>query len=286
MAQKLEGKVAVVTGAGGRRGIGRAVALALASESAKVVVNDVARDAQGVWAADGVVQAITKANGTAIASYDSVTTMAGGENIIKAATNNFGRIDILVNCAGNFRPGLTLDITEDNWDSIMAVHLKGHFSCTKAAVSEMVKQKSGRIINFSSRSATTGGGNLAYSAAKAAIVGFTSHLAKDLKKYNITVNAILPSAITDLFPQDKHPSADNMPVVSTPDAEYVAPVVVYLATDKAQSITGRFIYAAGGDICLYAAPFKLSATHTFVRKIGKWTVDELSELIPPIVGLG
>lgn len=149
MVQKLKGKSAVVTGGGD--GIGRATALALAAEGAKVVINDIGHDPEGKSKADNVVNEITKAKGTAVANYDSVATMAGGENIIKTATSNFGRIDILVNSAGNFKLMPTTELTEKDWDSIMDVHAKGHFSCIKAAIPEMIKQKSGRIINISSR---------------------------------------------------------------------------------------------------------------------------------------
>lgn len=285
MTQRLQSKSAVVTGGG--RGIGRGIALALAVEGAKVVVNDIARDPDGTSVADKVVEEITKAHGTAVASYDSVATMAGGENIIRTATSNFGKIDILVNCAADFARIPVVETTEEVWDSIMAVHLKGHFSCSKAAAVEMVPQKSGRIITFSSRGAFYGYiGGLAYATAKAGIMGFSAMLAKELKEYGITVNCILPSAITQLFPQAKRPLGDNMPLPLTVEPDFVAPIVVYLATDEAQNITGQLIYAGGGDICIYTEPLQLTAAHRFIRKSDKWTVDELSELIPPILGLG
>jgi len=282
MTQKLKGKAAVVTGGG--NGIGREVALALAAEGAKVVVNDIGREADGKSAADNVVNEITKAKGTAVANYDSVATMAGGENIIKTATSNFGRIDILVNCAGNFRPAKTVELTEEVWDSILDVHLKGHFSCSKAAIAEMVKQKSGRIINISSRAAAFGTANCAYSVAKAGILGFTSMLSEEQKDNGITVNVILPSAQTKLFPGPALSLGDNVPISPTREPEYVAPIIVYLATDEAKNITGRYIYASGGDVCFYSRPLQLSAnTPVIIRKVGKWTVDELSQVIPAII---
>jgi 3-oxoacyl-[acyl-carrier protein] reductase len=276
MAQKLVGKSAVVTGSG--NGIGRGVALMFAAEGAKVVVNDIAKDPDGMRAADRVVREITAAGGTAVANYDSVTARVGGENIIKTATSNFGRIDILVNCAGNFKPCPTVKVTEDDWDSIIDVHLKGHFNCTKAAVIEMTQQKSGRIINFSSRAAFAGAGALVYSTAKAGILGFTTSLAAELKEHGITVNAILPSATTNLFPGTA-PRGGDVPDSLSLDPDYIAPIIAYLATDEAQSITGQFIYASGGDICIYARPLQ---PRTFIRKIGKWTVDELIGVIPPL----
>jgi NAD(P)-dependent dehydrogenase (short-subunit alcohol dehydrogenase family) len=285
MAQRLKGKSAVVTGGGD--GIGRAVALALAVEGARVVVNDIGRDPDGKSSANKVVEEITKAGGTAVANYDSVATMSGGENIIKTAISNFGRIDILVNCAGNFKPVKITDMTENDWDSIMAVHLKGHFSCTKAAVLEMIKQQSGRIINISSRSAAFGAVSAAYSAAKAGIMGFTLEQSEELKQYGIAVNAILPSATTKLFPGTRTPIGDNMPASLNMEPDSVAPIIVYLATDEAKYITSRLIYASGGDLCIFGRPLQLPGeTPIFLHKIGKWTLDELSAVIPPLMKLG
>jgi 3-oxoacyl-[acyl-carrier protein] reductase len=287
MAQKLKDKVAVVTGSGSPIGIGRAVAIALAEEGAKVVVNDIGRDKQGKSVADAVVETIRKSGGVAVANYDSVATMEGGANIIKTAVSNFGRIDILVNCAANFLPRRIFDTTEKEWDSIMAVHVKGHFACTKAAVIEMIKQKSGgRIINFSSRGATVGGGSAVYSTAKAGILGFTSALSYDLKEFNITVNAIMPSAMTELFPGQKKRMEDNLPVSAHPEAAYVAPMVCFLATDEAKDITGRYIYAAGGDIVIYPRPLLFPAdAPIFIRTTGKWTVEGIGQVVPALLGL-
>lgn len=288
MSQKLKGKVAVVTG-GGSGGIGKAISLAMAEEGASVVVNDVGRDKDGKSIADSVVKEITEAKGTAVANYDSVATMQGGQNIVKTSISNFGRIDILVNCAGNNAWAPITEITEEQWDSVISVHLKGHFSCCKAAAMEMVKQKSGRIINFSSIGATfgVGGAGPAYSAAKAGILGLTASIADGLKDHGITVNAILPSAVTKLFPQTNRIGAigDNMPVSPWLGPEYVAPIVVYLATDEAKFINGRFIHASGGDFCVYGKPFKMPGdANMFVRKMGKWTVDELGEAFSQLLG--
>jgi NAD(P)-dependent dehydrogenase (short-subunit alcohol dehydrogenase family) len=292
MAQKLTGKSAVVTGAGSAFGIGRSVALALAAEGAKVVVNDVFKDPDGTPGADRVVREIVKANGIAIANYDSVSTISGGEKIIKSAVNNFGRIDILVNCAGNLGTTLLEDVTEENWDSVMNVHLKGHLACTKAAIPEMIKQKSGRIICFSSRGAFLSPNmpkpdaskpigavsNPAYSTAKAGIMGFAWYLAAQLDSYGITVNAILPSATTPLFPMTA-PRGGDVPDSLSLDPDFIPPIIVYLSTDEARSINGQFIYASGGDICFYGRPLE---PRTFIRKSGKWTVDELTKIIPPL----
>jgi 3-oxoacyl-[acyl-carrier protein] reductase len=283
MTQKLQGKSAVVTGSG--NGIGRGIALALAAEGAQVVINDIGLEPDGTKSADKVAAEIKSANGRAAANYDSVTTVKGGENIINTAIANFGKIDILVNCAGNYMKAGSVEITEKQWDAIIDVHMKGHFSCVKAAIPHMINQKSGRIINLSSRAAAGKGGNLAYSAAKAGILGFTSALSFDLKEYGIAVNAIIPSADTKLFPGQRPRAAyENMPYPKSLDPEYVAPIVAFLATDEAKDVTGQFIYACGGDLCIYAHLLKMPGeANIFIRKPGKWTIDELSEVVLPVL---
>jgi NAD(P)-dependent dehydrogenase (short-subunit alcohol dehydrogenase family) len=289
MTHGLKDNVAVVTG-GGSGGIGRTIALALAAEGTKVVVNDVGRDIGGMSIADNVVEEIVKNGGTAVANYDSVATLQGGENIIGTAISNFGRVDILVNCAGIDWRGPTLDMTGEEWDKVINVNLKGPFNCTKAAGRDMIKRKSGRIINFSSRAAYFGVNITAYSSAKAGILGFTSSLASEFKEYGITVNAILPSARTKLT-SGPHPAGfkantGDLPPSLFNEPDYIAPIVVYLCTADAHGITGRFIYASGGDICIYAQPLRLSGgAHMFIRKMDKWTVDELSQVIPQLLGL-
>jgi 3-oxoacyl-[acyl-carrier protein] reductase len=283
MSQKLANKSAVVTGGG--NGIGRGVALALAAEGARVVVADFGSEPDGAKSADKVVAEIKNNGGVAVANYDNVALKQGGENIINTAVLNFGKIDILVNCAGNFMHAQSVEINEQQWNSIIAVHLNGHFNCVKAAIPEMIKQKSGRIINFSSRAASGKGGNLAYSTAKAGILGFTSALSFDLKEYGITVNAIIPSAETKLFPGKRSKASyENMPYPMTIEPEYVAPIIAFLATDEAKDVTGQYIYACGGDLCFYAHLLKMPGeANIFVRKPGKWTVDELNDVVLPIL---
>jgi NAD(P)-dependent dehydrogenase (short-subunit alcohol dehydrogenase family) len=286
MMQKLKDKSAVITG-GGSGGIGRAVAMAMAEEGAKVVVNDIGRNNAGKMIADEVVAEITKNNGTAVPNYDSVITMEGGEKIIKSAIDNFGRIDILVNCAGNKPSRSTLDMTDDDWNSVLNVHLKGHFNCIKAALPSMIKQQSGTIVNISSRGAFFGGpGSVAYSSAKAGILGLTSSIASEFKGNGINVNAILPSADTKLFPGNKpRPLGDNIPSSIFLDPDYIAPLIVFLGTNEAKKITGHFIYASGGDLCIYARPLHMmGGSPIFIRKAGKWTVDELANVIPATLG--
>jgi 3-oxoacyl-[acyl-carrier protein] reductase len=283
MGQKLAGKVAVITGGGG--GIGKNVALGLAAEGASVVINDFGTGSDGIKLADKAAEEVKKAGGQAVICYDSVTTAVSAAKIINTATSNFGRVDILVNCAGNIVGTSTLDITQEQWDATLAIHIGGHFACSQAAAREMVKQKSGgSIINFASRGAFPlfEASGSSYAVAKAGILGFTTALSSELKKYNIRVNAICPNATTPLFPSVDPRGGMGIPKTTSLDPSDIAPMIVYLTTDAAKNITGQFIYVAGGDFCIFDRPLQ---PKIYVRKIGKWTVDELGDAISGL-GLG
>jgi NAD(P)-dependent dehydrogenase (short-subunit alcohol dehydrogenase family) len=280
MANKLEGKVAIITGAGSPAGIGKEVALAMAAEGAKVVVNDIFKDPDGSYGADRVVKMIQDAGGTAAANYDSVASMEGGANIVKTATDAFGRVDILVNTAGNFRVCPTIELTEKEWDSIINVHVKGMFACTQAALKVMIPQQSGgAIINFTSLAAYPPGigpgASIAYCSAKAAVIGFTRNAALELEQHSITVNAISPAATTTLFPAEM--------VSGQPDPSYVAPILVFLASDEAKEITSQIIASRGNHLTFHAPIMQNPGPHRWYHKQGKWTIDELAEVVPKIV---
>jgi NAD(P)-dependent dehydrogenase (short-subunit alcohol dehydrogenase family) len=279
MAGKLTGKVAVVTGAGSQRGIGKETAKAMAAEDAKLVVNDFGKDPDGTMGADRVVNEIKEAGGTAVANYDSVASMIGGQNIIQTAIDNFGRIDILVNTAGNFISAPTVEMKEEQWDAIIAVHLKGLFACTQAALKHMIPQKSGRIINFTSIAAYSPdlgpSPAVAYCAAKGGVMGFTRVLSWEMLPYGITVNSIQPVASTMLF---------NMGPMG-PKPEFVASVVAYLATDESQKITGQIIGVNAGNITVYAPPMGDGGAHRSAHKAGMWTMDELIQVMPIVAGI-
>ncbi len=298
MGERLKGKVAVITGAG--RGLGRCHALDFAAEGAKVVVNDLGGAADGTGGdrgpADEVVAEIKKMGGEAVANYDTVTTMEGGERIINTAIDSFGRLDILVNNAGILRDRMIFNMTEEEWDTLIAIHLKGHFTCTKFACTVLRKQRSGRIINTSSAAGLGNMGQANYSAAKEGIVGFTRTVARDMGRYGVTCNAIRPRAATRLTvtPELKAAwekrAAEGLAGAGTgmallpvfPPPEAVSPVVVFLCTDEATSINGRTFFISGGEVALTSEPESFRS----IFKDGIWTVDELCELIPKTLAAG
>jgi NAD(P)-dependent dehydrogenase (short-subunit alcohol dehydrogenase family) len=284
MSKRLEGKSVVITGSG--RGIGRALAMMAAAEGAKVVVNDpgVAMDGSGCdqSPADEVVDAIRRAGGTAVPNYDSVASMQGGENIIKTCIDAFGRVDCLINVAGILRDRMFFNMSEQEWDDVIAVHLKGHFACTKAAAVLMRQQRYGRIVNFSSISGLRGNvGQANYGAAKAGIAGFTRVVARDLGRYGVTCNAIAPMAITRMtasVPGQRAAAPGSVVTAEVQEMrpEHIAPMTLYLATDDAWNINGQIFHVSGGMVSL-AQPETPIAT---ITKSGKWTLEELATLVP------
>lgn len=286
MAKRLEGKVAVVTGAG--RGIGRTEALALAAEGAKVVVNDFGGAADGTGGAkspaDEVVAEIKKLGGDAVANYDNVATPDGGENIIKTAIDKFGRLDILVNNAGILRDRIIFNMSEEEWDAVIKVHLYGTFHCTKPACVIFRQQRSGRIINTSSSSGLGNMGQANYSAAKEGIIGFTRTVARDMGKYGVTCNAIRPAAATRLTLStelkaawEKSGKQDMIKAVEAATPEMIAPLVVFLCTDAAANVNGYDFAVGGGQIGVYSQP-EVKAN---IMEQGKvWAIDELVDILP------
>jgi NAD(P)-dependent dehydrogenase (short-subunit alcohol dehydrogenase family) len=276
----LDGKVAVVTGAG--RGIGREHALALATAGAKVVVNDLggstAGEGQDQTPAQQVADEIKAAGGDATANYDNVADFQGAESMIKQALADFGRLDILVNNAGILRDRMLVSMSEAEWDAVIAVHLKGHFAPTHHAAaywraqSKEGNQINGRVVNTSSPSGVFGNvGQTNYGAAKAGIAAFTIIAAQELGRYGVTVNCLAPNARTrmteDIFGMDK-PEGDFDPL----DPSNISPVVVALCTDEAQAITGQCFFIYGSTINVLK-PWDLG---TALTKEGPWQPDELA----------
>ncbi len=282
MAKRLAGKVAIVTGAG--RGIGRGEALALASEGAKVVVNDLGGGVDGSGAsaspAEEVVSEINKLGGEAVASYDSVATQQGGQNIIKTAVDTFGKVDILVNNAGILRDRMLFNMSEEDWDIVLKVHLYGHFHTIRAVSPLFRQQRYGRIINTASvagLNATTYG-QANYGAAKEGIVGLTRKVARDMGRYGVTCNCIRPNAGTRLTLSDEMKEArpEAMARFEEMRPEGIAPLVVWLASDEAANVNGRTFFVERGRVGLYSEP----VLEKQLVKPGGWTIDELFRFMP------
>jgi 3-oxoacyl-[acyl-carrier protein] reductase len=291
---RLEGQAALVTGGG--RGLGRSVALRLAAEGAAVVIDDMYIDDEGSAAAERVAEEIRSNGGRATAMRENVSTTEGGDAMVAAAVEQYGRLDILVTCAGNFVRGPIQDLTDEQWDSLVAVHLRGHFVCARAATRQMLEQDYGRIITVASRGAyydlprsksdpASGHkpSSTAYSAVKAGIMGFTNTLALELWETGITANCLLPSATTQLFPGTAPRMVGGVPPSSSLDPDYIAPVVAFLASPEAEAISGKVVYASGGDVILFGSPLDMAGAR-MVRTSGMWTLDELQAVLPTLTG--
>lgn len=293
----LEGKVAIVTGAG--RGIGRTIALSLAANGAKVVVNDLGGSVDGTGNSNGpsddVVSEIVAHGGEAVSNYDTVDSMEGGENIVRQALAAFGQLDIIVLPAGILRDRMVFNMTEEEWDAVIAVHLKGHFSVIKPASIVFRQQRQGRIICFSSVSGLFGNsGQANYGAAKDGIAGLTRVVSRDLGRYGITVNCISPGASTRMT-QTVPDSARQLradrgiqggggsakPQQRPPEA--IAEVVTWLASDEAADVNGQIIHISGGLVGLMSHP---SPVRTISKgSAGSWTVEELADAFPQTLGM-
>jgi NAD(P)-dependent dehydrogenase (short-subunit alcohol dehydrogenase family) len=281
----LDGKVAAVTGGG--RGIGRGVSKLLAAQGAKVVVNDlgvsVAGQKETASPADDVAKEIKAAGGAAVSNHMDISSVEGGEGLVNQAIKEFGQLDILVNVAGILRDRMIFNMSEQEWDDVIRVHLKGHYCTIRPASAHMRERKHGRIINFSSNSALGSPGQPNYAAAKAAILGLTYSSAVGLKKYNITVNAIMPGAstrMTDTVPEGRMGGSfrrvTSETAAGTPmDPANVAPIVAFLASDLASEVTGQCFGASGYRIMRYShiVPDKI------IYNSGPWDVEKLGDIL-------
>ncbi len=297
MANRLDGKVAIVTGGG--RGIGRGEALALAAEGAKVIVNDFGGSAAGTGGekgpADQVVDEIKKLGSDAAANYDNVADFESGNRMVQQALDTFGRLDIVINNAGILRDKMVFNMSEEEWDFVLDVHLKGHFNLSKHAAVIFRQNRSGVFVNTASESGLGNRGQANYAAAKEGIVGLTRTLARDMGGYGVRANAIRPRAGTRLVISDEMREAaqrggaagmqgfqalEAFGKANPPDA--VAPFVVWLCTDAASNVNGRDFMVSGPLIGLYSLPeitAKISAEPGHV-----WSLEELDEKMPQVVG--
>ncbi|MBB74259.1 MAG: short-chain dehydrogenase [Planctomycetaceae bacterium] len=278
----LQGKVAVITGAG--RGIGRAHALSMAAQGARLVINDVGceRDGSGQGsAAKDVVEEILATGGNAVVSSDEVGSSSAAQSIMQTALREFGQLDILVNNAGILRDRTLLKMTDEEWDDVVRVHLKGTFCCLRAAAQIMKDQgRGGRIINTSSSSGLLGNfGQANYGAAKAGIHTLTRIAAAELGRYGITVNAIAPLAWTRMT--DDLPKGTALSQQQAMSPEFISPIVAFLASDAAKEINGETFGVEGNHVFCY----RMMTSHGITRNSGDgpWSFEELRDLVPQAV---
>jgi hypothetical protein len=278
----LKGKVAVVTGAA--RGVGREIAILMAKQGARVVVNDYGGSEVGTGSdrkpADEVVDEIRRAGGEAVANYESVASMAGGQSIIKSAMDAFSRVDIVVNNAGILRDRMIFNMSEEEWDAVINTHLKGTFAVTRAAAPIMREQKWGRFINMTSTSGLIGNvGQANYAAAKLGIFGLTKVTALDMARYNVTANCISPFAWTRMIgtiPTETEAQKARVEKVKKLSPAHIAPVAVFLASDAAKDVTGQVFGVRGKEIMLFSHERPIMRVHLDEG----WTAERLAEMFP------
>ena len=278
MAEYLKGKVVAITGGGS--GIGRAVALAAAAEGAKIVIADIGVTMAGQdptsEVAEGVAAEIRAAGGEAIVAIDDVSTMAGGEHIIQSAIDTWGRIDGVVAVAGILRERMLFNMSEDEWDAVIATHLKGHFTVFRAAAAVMRKQEGGgSLVAFTSGAFAGSVAQANYASAKGGIVSLVRSAAAGLYRYGVTANAIAPVARTRM--------SENVPMelAEMGDPEDIAPMVIYLLSDKAKHITGQIYTVVGKKIAVWNQPREVRAMYAD----GRWTPEEIEARLDSTVGI-
>ncbi len=285
MGKRLKDKTAVITGSS--MGIGKEIALLMAEEGANLVLT-----ARNIEPLNQVVKEAENLGVRAVAFTGDVSIKEQAESMVNAAVDNFGKIDILVNNAGFTRDRMVFNMTEEEWDAVIKVHLYGYFYCARRACQLMRQQRSGRIINVSSRVATGTVGQANYVAAKAGILGFTYSIARDMGRYGVTCNTIWPAAATrvtsspEVLASLEKRAAAGVQVLARagdelPDPECVAPIVVYLASDAAADINGQLFHSWGPDITHYSP---VMPTKSLFAAADRWTLDELEAVFPTTLG--
>jgi NAD(P)-dependent dehydrogenase (short-subunit alcohol dehydrogenase family) len=262
----IDGRVAIITG--GARGIGASISRLFAAEGASLVINDLGGSPDGTGGDEGpakqIADEIVAAGGTAISDGGDIGNVTTGERLVQTAVEQYGKLDIVVNVAGILRDRMIFNLAEQDWDEVIRVHLKGHYSTVRPAAAYWREQRNPqghyRIVNFTSISGLDGSpGQPNYAAAKMGIIGLTYSLAQSLARYGVTANAISPGAATRLtatVPADKRVSREERPsaaaIAASPDN--IAPVALYLASERSGWLTGRVLSAQGFDVGLYANP--------------------------------
>jgi len=278
----MDGKVALVTGAG--RGVGRGVALALAAAGAAVVVNDLGvsltgEDSGDASPAEQVVQEIRGLGGRAVANHDSVADWLGAGAMVKAAINEFGRIDTVVNNAGNLRDVYFHKMSPDDFDAVIAVHLKGSFNTSRAAAPYFREQASGAYIHMTSTSGLIGNfGQANYAAAKLGIVGLSKSIALDMQRFNVRSNTVAPFAWTrmiDSIPTETPEQQRRVEGLKKLVPEKIAPFVVALASDAGAKVTGQIFGVRNNEIFLFSQPRPIRTAHT----ADGWTPESIADRV-------
>ena len=285
MANTLSGQVALITGSG--RGIGKEIALHMAVEGAKVIVNDPGVNVDGSQGsespADSVVKEIRKFGGIAEPNFGNVSNFSDAKSMTEEAIHEFGKLDIVVTCAGILRDRMIFNMTEEEWDAVVDTHLKGTFNVLRHASSYFREQRSGRIITFSSESGLLGNqGQSNYSAAKEGILGLTRTIAQEMNRYGVTCNSIIPRASTRLISAVPSANGERTGVTQAWDLEKlpansVAPFATYLAGPFAQEINGRIFIVYGNTISLISEPVPKETMTKAGHEI--WRVDEIRSRI-------
>ena len=279
----LEGKVAVVTGAGG--GIGREIAIMMAAAGAKVIINDVGASLTGEGGSATPAQqtkAIIEQNGGAAEiNTDSVASWTSAEKIIQSAMDHFGRIDIVMNNAGILRDVIFHRMTEDDWNSVIAVHLNGSFYTSRAAATHFRKQESGAMIHITSTSGLIGNfGQANYSAAKLGITALSKSIALDMQRYNVRSNCIAPfawSRMTSSIPASTPEQQARLEKIKVMTPDKNAPLAVFLASDQAKDVTGQVFGTRNNELFLFSSPKPIRSIH----HDGGWTPEQIAEIALP-----
>ena len=283
MPRMLEEKVVIVTGAG--RGIGRDIALLAARQGASVVVNDLGGSERGEGAdatpAEQVVAEIKKANGKAVANYDSVASWDSAKKIVQCALDTFGQLDGVVNNAGILRDVIFHKMTEEDWDAVIGVHLKGSFNVSRAAAESFRSQASGAFVHMTSTSGLIGNfGQANYAAAKLGIVGLSKSIALDMSRFEVRSNCIAPFAWSRLIgtiPVNDPVQAARVEKVKTMTPAKIAPLAVFLLSEAAKGITGQIFAVRMNEIFLMSQSRPLRSVH---RAEG-WTPETVAEHAMP-----